>query len=430
MEFCKSTALALDKSDSLGTSLDAVNHGKTVLVVDDSRAQRMMLCKLMEKQGYIVLQAGSGTEALDICQSQIPDLVISDWMMPGMDGLEFCVAFRALPRDRYGYFILLTSRGEKEDVTRAFDAGADDFLTKPINQHELTVRIRAGERIMKMEHELNDKNRLIRSTLDELQAAHDSINNDLVEARKLQESLVRERYRDTGRTELSLMLQSSGHIGGDLVGMFHVDHDTVGIYGIDVAGHGISSALMTARLAGFLTDGVPDQNIALKKGKHGHYVPRDPSETIALLNERIINEIDTDLYFTMLLGLFNQATGELVFTQAGHPSPAVQRSSGCVEIVGSGGLPVGLIDAAEFEQSKVELLPGDRFIIHSDGITECAKPNGDLYGDEGLELSLLRHARLRGQDCLEGIIKDMTAFSGQTEFDDDVSIALLEFKAE
>lgn len=424
------STLALDKSDSLGSARDTVSHGKTVLVVDDSRAQRLMLSKLMEKQGYIVHQAGSGTEALDVCQSQIPDLVISDWMMPGMDGLEFCEAFRALPRDRYGYFILLTSRGEKEDVTRAFDAGADDFLTKPVNQHELSVRIRAGERIMTMEHELNDKNRLIRSTLDELQAAHDSINTDLVEARKLQESLVRERYRDTGRAEMSLMLQSSGHIGGDLVGMFHVDDDTVGVYGIDVAGHGISSALMTARLAGFLTDGVPDQNIALKKAKDGRYIPRDPSETMALLNERIISEIDTDLYFTMLLGLFNQVTGQLIFTQAGHPSPAVQRASGCVEIVGPGGLPVGLIDAAEFDQAEVTLRPGDRFMIHSDGITECASPNGDLYGDEGLELSLLRHARLRGQDFVEGIIQDMVAFSGQTEFDDDVSIALLEFKVE
>lgn len=420
--------MALDKSNSLGSPESAVDHGKTVLVVDDSRAQRLMLCKLMEKQGYIVHQAGSGTEALEACHTQIPDLVISDWMMPGMDGLEFCEAFRALPRDRYGYFILLTSRGEKEDVTRAFDAGADDFLTKPVNQHELSVRIRAGERIMTMEHELNDKNRLIRSTLDELQAAHDSINNDLVEARKLQESLLRERYRDTGKAELSLMLQSSGHIGGDLVGMFYVNDDTVGIYGIDVAGHGISSALMTARLAGFLTDGVPDQNIALKKLENGHYVPRDTAETLALLNERIISEIDTDLYFTMLLGLFDQTTGKLVFTQAGHPTPVIQRSSGCVEIVGGGGLPVGLIDAAEFEQCAVILNPGDRFLIHSDGITECAKSNGDLYGDEGLAESLHRHANLRGQDCLDAIVQDMTAFSGQTEFDDDVSTALLEFK--
>ena len=94
--------MALDKSENLGLPETADTRGKTVLVVDDSKAQRMMLGKLMEKQGYIVLQADSGLQALQRCEDQIPDLVISDWMMPGMNGLEFCEAFRALPRDRYG----------------------------------------------------------------------------------------------------------------------------------------------------------------------------------------------------------------------------------------------------------------------------------------------------------------------------------------
>ncbi|MEO0748717.1 MAG: SpoIIE family protein phosphatase [Pseudomonadota bacterium] len=400
-----------------------------MLVVDDSRAQRKMVCKLMERQGYAVLEAESGLAALELCRDQIPDLVLSDWMMPGMDGFEFCEAFRQLPRDRYGYFILLTSRGDKEDVTRAFDAGADDFLTKPVNVHELGVRIRAGERIFTMEQELNDKNRIIHATLDELQSVHDGINRDLIEARKLQSSLVRDRYRDMGRAKISLMLRSSGHVGGDLVGMFPIDDDRVGIYGIDVSGHGISSALMTARLAGFLTAGVPDQNIALTKNKKGHYRPRDPKETMALLNERIINEIDTELYFTMLLAIFNQTTGELVFTQAGHPSPFVQRASGCVEIVGSGGLPVGLIETAEFDQCATTLRPGDRFLIHSDGITECSKPTGELYGDDGLSLSLARHKDVHGQTCLDALLDDMVQFSGCAEFDDDVSTVLLEFTA-
>ncbi|MEL6416478.1 MAG: response regulator, partial [Pseudomonadota bacterium] len=178
--------MALDETDTLDGTSATATFSKTVLVVDDSRAQRKMVCKLMERQGYAVLEAGSGLAALELCRDQIPDLVLSDWMMPGMDGLEFCEAFRQLPRDRYGYFILLTSRGDKEDVTRAFDAGADDFLTKPVNVHELGVRIRAGERIFTMEQELNDKNRIIHATLDELQSVHDGINRDLIEARKLQ----------------------------------------------------------------------------------------------------------------------------------------------------------------------------------------------------------------------------------------------------
>ncbi|MEM7597795.1 MAG: SpoIIE family protein phosphatase [Pseudomonadota bacterium] len=422
--------MALDKPKNLASPDNLTTLGKTVLVVDDSRAQRMMLCKVMERQGYTVHEAGSGLDALKICQSGIPDLVLSDWMMPGMDGLEFCEAFRSLPRDRYGYFILLTSRSDKEDVTRAFDAGADDFLTKPVNLHELNVRVRAGERIMTMEQELNDKNRIISSTLEELRAVHDSINRDLVEARKLQNSLVSERYRDSGKAEISLMLRSSGHVGGDLVGMFPIDDNRLGIYGIDVSGHGISSALMTARLAGFLTAGVPDQNIALRKMKNGQYRVRPPAETMSLLNERILSEIDTDLYFTMLLAICDQTSGEIVFSQAGHPSPVIQRASGSIETVGAGGLPVGLIESAEFDQCEVRLNPGDRFLIHSDGITECSTPSGDLYDDEGLNKSLTRHATLRGQACLDAILHDMVRFCGTDEFDDDVSTVLLELKAD
>ena len=425
----KSSSLALDKSEKLAGPDHSVTFGKTVLVVDDSRAQRMMLCKVMERKGYTVHEAGSGLDALEICQTSIPDLVLSDWMMPGMDGLEFCEAFRNLPRDRYGYFILLTSRSDKDDVTRAFDAGADDFLPTPVNLHELNVRVRAGERILKMEYELNDKNRIISSTLDELRAVHDSINRDLIEARKLQNSLVSERYRDTGKAEISLMLRSSGHVGGDLVGMFPIDEDRLGIYGIDVSGHGISSALMTARLAGFLTAGVPDQNIALQKLKRGHYRVRPPAETMSLLNERILSEIDTDLYFTMLLAIFDQSSGELVFSQAGHPSPVSQRENGGIETVGAGGLPVGLIETAAFDQCEARLYPGDRFLIHSDGITECSTPNGELYGEDGLNASLTCHASLCGQACLDALLNDMVKFSGTDEFDDDVSTVLLEFKA-
>lgn len=422
--------MALDKTKPVDGDSTVETYGKTVLIVDDSRAQRMLVCKLMERQGYVVQDAASGEEALELCKEQIPDLVLSDWMMPGMDGLEFCQAFRRLPRDRYGYFILLTSRSDKADVTRAFDAGADDFLTKPVNVHELSVRIRAGERILTMEHQLNDKNRIIRSTLDELQAIHDSINRDLVEARKLQNSLVSERYRDIGHAEVSLLLRSSGHVGGDLVGMFPIDDERIGIYGIDVSGHGISSALMTARLAGFLSSAVPDQNIALVKTKKGEFRPRDPAETIAMLNQRIISEIDTELYFTMLLAIFNQASGELVFTQAGHPGPIVQEANGNVDVVGSGGMPVGLIDIAQFETCTVTLSPGDRFLIHSDGITECSNACGELYGDEGLIKSLRRRASARGQDCLEDLISDMSTFSGRSEFEDDVSTVLLEVKAD
>ncbi len=401
---------------------------ESVLVVDDSRAQRLLLCRMLTRWGYEVREAESGFAALRACEHDPPDLVLSDWVMPEMNGLEFCRQFRKMARSRYGYFILLTSKCEKDDVTRGFDAGADDFLTKPVNGAELRARITAGERILAMERELNEKNRLITSTLDELQAVHDSINTDLIEARKLQQSLVSERYRDFGPAQVSLLLRSSGHVGGDLVGMFPVNDTRLGLYGIDVSGHGISSALMTARLAGYLSATAPDQNIALVKNKKKGFRVRCPAETVAILNELILSEIETEHYFTLVLADVDLETGKVRFAQAGHPCPLVQRASGEVEMVGNGGLPVGLIEEATFEPVEVQLAPGDRFLIHSDGITECSSLAGQLFGDTGLCDTMRRLTYAQGLACLEALVWDMSAFAGQDDFSDDVSAVLLEFK--
>lgn len=401
---------------------------RKVLVVDDSRLQRRILVALLKRWGFEVFEAGSGLDALEVCRREAPDLVLSDWMMPGLDGLGFCRAFRDMPREGYGYFILLTSKSEKDDIALGLDAGADDFLTKPVNADELRARIAAGGRIVRMERELTEKNRLVESTLAELQKLYDSLDNDLIEAKKLQQSLVSERYRDLGAADVSLLLHSCGHVGGDLVGMYPVNDSRVGLYSIDVSGHGISSALMTARLAGYLSATSPDQNVALHKTQGGIILPRPPSETVATLNHLFLGEIETEHYFTLLLADVNLDTGIITMAQAGHPNPIVQRADGCIEIDGPGGLPVGLIEGAEYEQFEVALRPGDRLMIYSDGVVECSDPQGNLMSEEGLTTIMRSLRQTRGTAFMESLIWKMTDYCGDTDFEDDVSAVLLEFK--
>lgn len=179
-----------------------------------------MLSLSLARWGYDIVEAASGEEALALCRDDCFDLVVSDWMMPGMTGLDFCKEFRALPRDGYGYFILLTSKSEKAEIADGLHGGADDFLTKPVSPDELRARLRAGERILRMQQELVEKNRLVGATLLELQKVYDSLDRDLIEARKLQETLVREKFRDFGGGTASMLLRPSGHVGGDLVGCF------------------------------------------------------------------------------------------------------------------------------------------------------------------------------------------------------------------
>ncbi|WP_315900453.1 PP2C family protein-serine/threonine phosphatase [Maritimibacter alkaliphilus] len=417
---------------SLNTRADSQGQlagppGRDVLVVDDSRMQRHILATSLRNWGYRVREAAGGAEALELCRAAPPDLILSDWMMPGMDGLAFCRAFRALALEQYGYFILLTSKQEKDQVARGLDNGADDFLTKPVNSGELRARISAGERLLRMQEELREKNRLIKSTLDELQALYDSLDSDLVEARKLQLSLVRERFHDFGPAQVALMLRPAGRVGGDLVGFFPVDGRKVGLFALDVSGHGISSALMTARLAGYLSTATPDQNVALAPAPGGGYCPRPPDEVAARLNRLMLEEMETEHYVTLLLAFADMTTGRVHMVQAGHPHPLVQRRSGRVETVGQGGLPVGLLAGARYESVEVRLQPGDRLVIPSDGITECPDAAGRLLGEAGLARMLRGLRGLGGTAVLESLLWMLGEHNVQRDFPDDVSAVLLDY---
>ena len=195
--------------------------GATVLVVDDSRAQRLLLSRALKSWGYSVLEADSGEDAIAHCErDEGIALVISDWIMPGMSGVDFCRAYRKLRGDCPSYFILLTAQTDREALADGLESGADDFLSKPFNTVELRARLRAGERVVQAQAELTRRNAQLGDALEELREINDAIDRDLIEAQKLQEALVPERHRCFGRAAVSLLYRPSGRIGGDLVGMF------------------------------------------------------------------------------------------------------------------------------------------------------------------------------------------------------------------
>jgi len=399
-----------------------------VLVVDDSRLQRRILCSSLKKQGYKIIEADCAEQALKLCTENAPDLVLSDWMMPGMDGLEFCRAFRDLPGDKYGYFILLTSKSETNEIAQGLDAGADDFLTKPVNPDELRARISAGARILGMQRQLSDANKVVTETLDQLQAVYDGIDRDLMQARKIQQSMLPELTREFGASRVSLLLKPCGHIGGDLVGMFSPGLGTIGFYSIDVSGHGITSAMMTARLSGYLSSSHFEQNLAMKRFNY-HYRLNPPEEVAGQLNARLIADPGIEEYFTMVYAVVDLHNGNLKLVQAGHPHPLILRRDGQAEYIGEGGLPVGLVPDAPYQQFEAKLEIGDRLLLYSDGFTECRLENGDMLESEGL-LNLINKCRpgQTGQEFLEDLFWNLTqVMSNEYGMEDDVSAALFEY---
>jgi DNA-binding response OmpR family regulator len=133
-----------------------------VLIADDDAVSRKLLERYLQKWGHEVAAAKDGKEAWMLFQQGDYPIVVTDWMMPEMDGIELIRRIRASEHADYVYTILLTARSQKEDLVEGMEAGADDFVTKPFDRDELRVRLREGERIVRLERDLAERSRALR----------------------------------------------------------------------------------------------------------------------------------------------------------------------------------------------------------------------------------------------------------------------------
>ena len=146
-----SAGRATDLSASGHSSVASSPKGLRILLAEDDAVNREVGLAILEVLGYRAEIARNGQEALDLLESEHFPLVVTDWVMPEMDGVEFCRAVRSRKYAGYVYIILLTARESKADVLQGLDAGADDYLVKPIDFDELAMRLKTGERIFKLE---------------------------------------------------------------------------------------------------------------------------------------------------------------------------------------------------------------------------------------------------------------------------------------
>jgi diguanylate cyclase (GGDEF)-like protein len=200
---------------------------------------------MLGKWGYEVITTDDGTAAWQALQRpDAPQLAILDWMMPGMDGLQVCREVRQLAREPYVYILLLTARSQKEDIIAGMEAGADDYLTKPFDVHELQVRLRAGQRILGLQAQLIAAREAQRE-----QATHDALTGALNRGaiiERLRQELARAQREDApvgivmaDLDHFKWINDTHGHLAGDMVLREAVQrmrneirpHDVLGRYG-------------------------------------------------------------------------------------------------------------------------------------------------------------------------------------------------------
>ncbi|MCU0428203.1 MAG: SpoIIE family protein phosphatase [Candidatus Kapabacteria bacterium] len=395
-----------------------------ILIADDSEDMQLLLRQFVRKWGHEVVIAEDGEKALQILETSDIQLVISDWAMPNMTGIELCRAVRErFANERYIYIILLTARQDQEDLVTGMEAGADDFVRKPFNKDELRVRLRAGERTLQMQQTLAEQNK-------RLEAAQDELRKDLEAASAVQRSLLpnpeKQPFLDAGY-RFDWLYVPAAYLGGDTCNFLRLDAKHIGFYMVDVAGHGIPSALKTVMLS---------QTLSAANGQAGllkddiSYAPhcyiRPPSEALYELNNASQNEFDAMHYFTMIYGVIDVSTGRTTLSQAGHPAAIVLRRGGTMETIDAGGVPIGMLEGMMYDESEFTLETAERLVLYTDGIIECENADGAQFTFERLQTLLQENVAKPLQDLIQAVHTALVEWRGSAVFDDDVSLLVIE----
>ena len=391
-----------------------------ILIVDDDTDMLLLLSRMLHKWGFEVLTASDGSEAWSILRNGSVNFVISDWMMPLMDGIELCKRVRRERFNRYIYFVLLTAKDEKYDLVLGMEAGADDFVVKPFNKDELNVRIRAGERVLRLERDLAQQN-------ERLTEAYSLIRRDLETAARMQLSLLPGASMKISDFLFEWLFVPCSFVAGDIFNFFPLDEDHIGFYMLDVAGHGVSAAMLSVSLSRILTPSAQAADF-LKQYVPAppHYVITPPARVLSELNRRFVKESDAMQHFTMIYGVIDTTAHRLVLSQAGHPSPIFLRRGEKASVVGDGGYPVGMMPDISYEEEVLELKPGDRLCIYSDGVTDCFNADQRQFSQEKLVAYLEQRRHLPLRQILPDLKATLDQWTGGRDFHDDVTLLAIQ----
>lgn len=384
-----------------------------VLIAEDESATRMRLQRNLEKLGFEATAVENGAEAWKLFQEGGFPLVLTDWMMPEMDGLELVRKIRASDQQQYTYVIMLTSKSEKSEIVEGMEAGADDFVTKPFDRNELRVRVRAGQRILELEQALSLQNQRMKT--------------DLEAAADLQSSLLPSETPDVEGVSFAWTFRPCDELAGDILGAFKLGDDRVGFYVADVSGHGVAASLLSVSISRMM-DPTPSPSSLLYEVVPGSEKLRltPPCEVLRELNRRFQIEECGGKFFSMAYGILDPRTRKLQIASAGHP-PVMRVSKDQVAVpLEAEGMLIGVIDDYEYEDCDVQLDSGDRLVAYSDGVVEQLDGNDEEFSEQRMAAQLADTRKLSLEEAIKTLEESVVAWSDEGHLNDDLSILALD----
>ncbi len=397
-----------------------MKHGAaSILVVDDTPANLQVLAGMLKERGYKVRPVPSGKLALSAAGRDPPDLILLDINMPHMNGYEVCEVLKSDPALSGIPVIFISALTEQLDKVKAFATGGVDYITKPFQMEELHARVETHLKLRGLQTELEQANA-------RLADANSRMSRDLKAAAKIQESfLPRNATRVTG-LDFSWVFRPCDELAGDGLNVVPLGKDKVGLYVLDVSGHGVASALLSVTLSRLLSP--PSEPTSILVRDKDAAVPCDitqPAEVAAHLNRLFPFDAATEQLTTMVYGILDATTGEFRYVSAGHPGPVYLPSGADPVILGSDGFPLGLADEA-YEERSVHLGVGDRLYLYSDGVLEAMDAAGTQFGNLRLLQAIGQGRSYSLVESTANLMLAIEQWLGLERSQDDISILSIE----
>lgn len=368
-----------------------------ILLAEDSAASRFLLQHAVEELGHECVVAEDGLQAWECYRRGGAEVVISDWIMPGLDGDELCRRIRADADGPYTYFVMLTSLEDKEHVLRGMQAGVDDYLTKPLDRNDLSARLIAASRVTALHRQIVEQQR--------------ELENEVAMAAGIQAGLLPTAPPQVADADLAGLCLPAANVGGDYYDLLLDDDGRLVLLIADVAGHSIGSALLMAMA----------RSILRREVAQG----ASPSDVLAATNQAMYADlVNTGLFITMFCARYEPAEGRLTYANAGHNPPVLAHGDQTTEL-DADGAAIGILDAVEFEERSETLAAGDVLLLYTDGAVEALDPAEEPFGEERLAELVQAMASLGAGPLVHSVVEALNDFTGGAHQRDDITLVAL-----
>ena len=379
----------------------ANSSAEKILVVDDDAMSRRLLVRSLSGAGFRCDESSDGAEALDIVHRDLPSLLLLDFDMPGLNGAEVLERLRADDDPSVAQLpaIMLTGHGGEASEVLCLEAGADDFVTKPINQAVLRARIETQLRLRSMRNQLQQQN-------DELEAWRTNLERDLAAARLTQQSLIPQKSPALAGYDVAAVYQPVIQVGGDIYGWLRMADGRTLFWIADATGHGASAALLTT--------------LAKLLFQHGSVEHNEPAAIMRAVNNDFRSIFGARSFMTAMCVALEPESGRATVVGAGHPPLIVTRKDGTTESIASSAPPLGLVERSDFTESNVHLEAGDAFVLYTDGVYGSDQPNQPRLTPVTLA-RLLQQPAADAQTLVTRVVSQATNGNGDKPLADDIA---------